>query len=373
MIPVYKECLSVNEQASLTQAVRKFEKYDVFFIAPDGLMVDFKSKKKIYYQYFEKEWFQSVDSYSELMLRTEFYECFNNYLYVLIYQLDAFIFGNNIHDFIEMGFDYIGAPTLEGMYKPYRAEKVLYTQNGGFSLRKVNSFICWTKNNYDEIELMKKYDAEDSIIYALRSKGLNIAPIEIALKFSFDSNARECFQRNHKTLPLGCHAWERYDFEFWKPFIESQGYSIEKPDPSRIIIKDYYAIKKYNDSWQKKYSSNTVWEILGKLLETFSDEVYVWGMGRHGYDALQLLLGAGINIVSYLDTNIEKIHEGMYPCRAITVEQALMENKNIPIIVAMYHHVDACVILEEQGLHHHKNYITYMELFEAFEIETMKR
>jgi hypothetical protein len=95
-------------------------------------------------------------------------------------------------------------------------------------------------------------------------------------------------------------------------------------------------------------------------------------MGRHGYDAMQLLLGAGIEIVAFIDNNQERIQEGMFPCCAVHVNEVVHRELDIPIIVAMYHHVDACIYLENYGLHHHSNYITYMELFEAFEIETMR-
>lgn len=372
VIPVYKDSLSVNEKIALDQAVRKFDKYDIFFLAPEGLHIEDLKYKKIKYQYLDIKWFCSVESYSNLMLTSDVYKRFIQYSYILIYQLDAFVFGDNINDFIEMNYDYIGAPTLEGMYKPYRAEKVLYTQNGGFSLRKVKAFINWTLYNKKEIELMQKFDAEDSIIYALRSKGLRIAPIDIALQFSFDSNVRECFLQNKMKLPLGCHAWERYDYEFWEPYIKEQRFNPERPEASKRIIKDYYAIKKYNDAWVENYSSQTVIRVMSNLLPHFDKSVYVWGMGKHGYEAMQLLLGAGIEIIAFLDNNPGKIKEGMFPCSAVNVKKVVYENKTIPIVVAMYHHVDACVYLERHGLHHHSDYITYMELYESFEIETMK-
>ncbi len=371
VIPVYKENLSINEEIALEQVVKKLGKYEIFFLAPEGLQIR-RDNTTIKYQYFERKWFQNIESYSAFMLTSYLYQRFADYVYILVYQLDAFVFGDNISDYMKMNFDYIGAPTLEGMYKPYRSEKVLFTQNGGFSLRKVSAFRNWCESNEQEISLMKKYDAEDSIIYALRSKGLNLAPIDVALQFSFDSNVRECFERNNMLLPLGCHAWERYDFEFWEPFITEQGYKPTPPEAGKRIIKDYYSIRKYNDSWREKYSHNIVKKVISNLLYHFDNKVYVWGMGRHGYDAMQLLLGAGIEIVAFIDNNQERIQEGMFPCCAVHVNEVVHRELDIPIIVAMYHHVDACIYLENYGLHHHSNYITYMELFEAFEIETMR-
>lgn len=369
VIPIYRNKLEHNELISLQQALKYFREYDIFFLAPEGLKL--KNNYGIKYLFFEKEFFESVRSYSRLMLTKDFYSAFSEYEYLLIYQLDAFVFSDGIGRFIDYGYDYIGAPTLEGMYKPYREEKVLFTQNGGFSLRRVNAFIKWCEDNKQEIKLMSKYDDEDSIIYALRHKGINMAPADIALEFSFDSNVEECFIRTDGKLPLGCHAWERYALEIWKPYIEKEGYVVAECPASRRIIKDYYHINEYNQKWINKYDSDILEKVLRNMLIGYAGTVYVWGMGRQGYDAMQLLLGGGVQIKSFLDTNIEKTKEGMYPCDAITVDAFLMEEKG-PIIVAMYNHVDVCVFLEKQGFHHHTDYITYMELFAEFEIETMK-
>lgn len=371
IIPIYKNEFLQNEIISLKQVIRCLGEYDFFFLAPEGLNLG-TGFNRFKYVYFKKEYFTSVDTYSKLMLKEELYKSFQNYKYILIYQLDAYIFDGNIKKFMDYEYDYIGAPTLEGMYKPYREEKVLFTQNGGLSLRRTAAFIEWTKKNAEEIALMSKYDAEDSIIYALRNKGLKMAPIELALEFSFDSNVRECFKRTNGKLPFGCHAWERYDFEIWKPFIEHDGYIVAECDEKRKIVKDYYNITKYNNLWIQKYNPQTLLNVIKKMLKNYNGRVYVWGMGRHGYDAMQLLLGAGIDIVAFMDKNLEKLKEGMYPCKAISINEAISNSESIPIIVAMYNHLDACIFLENNNLHHNIDYITYMELFSEFEIEIMR-
>jgi hypothetical protein len=54
------------------------------------------------------------------------------------------------------------------------------------------------------------------------------APIEEAVKFAFEMNPSDMFKMNGNKLPFGCHAWWKYDINFWKPFIESFGYKINK-------------------------------------------------------------------------------------------------------------------------------------------------
>jgi hypothetical protein len=40
-----------------------------------------------------------------------------------------------------------------------------------------------------------------------------------ALEFSFELAPRYCFQMTCGRLPFGCHAWSKYDREFWEPFL----------------------------------------------------------------------------------------------------------------------------------------------------------
>jgi hypothetical protein len=51
-----------------------------------------------------------------------------------------------------------------------------------------------------------------------------IAPIETAIKFSFEAQPSLLYQMNSNVLPFGCHAWEKYEPEFWEPFVKSQIY-----------------------------------------------------------------------------------------------------------------------------------------------------
>jgi hypothetical protein len=46
-----------------------------------------------------------------------------------------------------------------------------------------------------------------------------IAPVEVGLKFAFEVAPRLCFELNNRHLPFGCHAWPRYDREFWEPYL----------------------------------------------------------------------------------------------------------------------------------------------------------
>jgi hypothetical protein len=39
------------------------------------------------------------------------------------------------------------------------------------------------------------------------------------LRFAFEAAPRQCLEMNQGRLPFGCHAWGRYDREFWTPHL----------------------------------------------------------------------------------------------------------------------------------------------------------
>ena len=73
---------------------------------------------------------------------------------------------------------------------------------------------------------MKKYIYNEDHFWANRATHyfpkFRVAPLEIAIKFAFECVPRYCYQLNGKQLPFGCHAWNRYDREFWEPFLMSK-------------------------------------------------------------------------------------------------------------------------------------------------------
>ena len=83
--------------------------------------------------------FTSVSSYSRLMLSKQFYQDFRNYEYLLVYQLDCLVFADHLEQWCNQGYDYIGAPLFRVKGQPESGFSGAC--NGGFSLRKVNSFL----------------------------------------------------------------------------------------------------------------------------------------------------------------------------------------------------------------------------------------
>ena len=102
--------------------------------------------------------FNSVNAYNNmLMLSKNFYGDFiNNYDYMLLYQLDGYIFDDHLNYFLEKEYDFIG-----GYYIPIYADILEYCEfdnldnhkilmNGGVSLKNLKFCIDIINKYYDE-------------------------------------------------------------------------------------------------------------------------------------------------------------------------------------------------------------------------------
>ena len=261
IIPIYKEDIDINEKKSFNQCFKVLSNYPIIFIGPDNINTEFYSDYckdnniKFQFKAFNSEFFLNVDQYSKLMLSIDFYKQFKNFEYMLVYQLDAYVFRDELLQWCQQGYDYIGAPWFKGYANTDKKAKLLYRAgNGGFSLRIINSFIkilndknkrfrnfsyfCIIYNEYNLIKAIIEYLGEkNSLLYFISEfvgnedafwgikapfyyKQFKTAPVEIAMQFSFECNPRILYNKNKNKLPFGCHAWNKYDFDFWKEFID---------------------------------------------------------------------------------------------------------------------------------------------------------
>ena len=187
-------------------------------------------------------YFKGISGYNRLMLAKEFYERFLDCTYILIYQLDAYVFRDELKEWCNKGYDYIGAPWLQRpVYKlPVIAEIMqlihsyhkfkgkpskqdLYGKigNGGLSLRKVASHYrvtCEQKERIDHYLAQKRYHLyNEDVFWATEANGFTYP------KVSFDKYPSYCYKLNNWQLPFGCHSWyKRKMKKFWMDFIPFQ-------------------------------------------------------------------------------------------------------------------------------------------------------
>jgi hypothetical protein len=222
LIPIYKTTPNEMELRSFKQCLTILGNYPILLIAPigfDSRVYDQIAGKKLAYVYFDKEYFTSTKGYSKLLISRSFYRHFVSYAYVLIYQLDAWVFRNELSNWCRLGYDYIGAPWLEAPPNTSGRKPVLNLSvylksrvgNGGFSLRKVASHIRWAPWVSFIFKFIPK---NEDILWTLFVPFKKPSCLE-ALAFAFEMDPEKSFELNRNTLPFGCHAWEKYDPSFW--------------------------------------------------------------------------------------------------------------------------------------------------------------
>jgi len=228
VIPVYKSQLNDFEHTSLAQAFKILKSYDIIFVAPDGLTAPYLKMGKC--EYFPSSYFNGVESYNNLLVSAAFYKRFLAYSYILIYQLDAYVFRDELTDWCTKSYSYIGAPwTYASFYsrktKDYAKFGLTYPEvgNGGLSLRSTRIHY-WSSIFYFTflLRLLFKSLNEDwfwvNIIDRI-NPSYRIASAAVALKFAIESDPRHSLEDLKGNLPFGCHGWDKYYDDFWHEYI----------------------------------------------------------------------------------------------------------------------------------------------------------
>lgn len=280
-IPIYKsfEGLDTWELIAIQQAAKTLGNHSFALIHPEKM--DLAAYIKFFRNFgivplsfsFNPGYFRSVMDYSRLMLTLSFYRRLDDFDYVLIYQTDAFIFEDRLDDWCLRDYSYIGSPWFAGYSPTENNQQLFAVGNGGFSLRKVShclkalksfSFIypipvvvksqlgkrrnLWLRNiavvfkriltgnnsfwllndfyKYNDDYNALQEDYFWGVICKRNFSWFRVPEPEEALNFGFEVNPAKMYSLNNFTLPMGCHAWNRYDLEFWKPHLTSLGYNL---------------------------------------------------------------------------------------------------------------------------------------------------
>ena len=223
VVPVYKKNPVFFEQASLMQCVRTLgKKRDICLAAPMNLdlsnYISLCPGYKFRVKRLSNDFFTGIESYNQLCKRWEFYNLFNDYQYILIYQLDCWVFADNLDYFISLGYDYIGAPWISVDAKENTA-RIDKCGNGGFSLRRVDKFIEVCTEKRDRVN--DTTVPEDVFFSNECADIMKISPVDIGREFSFEVGPSMFFKLNNNKLPMGCHKPFLFEFKtFWKDYIK---------------------------------------------------------------------------------------------------------------------------------------------------------
>ncbi len=238
VIPIVQSNLRDFERLSLARCMKVLGHWPVCVIAPERLdlsetLGDFAEGIRVVR--FDPDCFRSIADYNRLMTSLYFYEVFDSYDFMLLYQLDAFVFEDKLAEWCQKGFDYIGAPAFnaKGFEALAREEADVYVRalsaqrllfNGGLSLRKIAGIKRFLRI-YNI--LYPSWKGNEDMLFSLDATRLlplkpfmNLPGWREALSFSFERSPAASFEINGRELPFGCHAWQRYDPDFWTEFIQ---------------------------------------------------------------------------------------------------------------------------------------------------------
>jgi len=222
LIPYYTNELTQFERYSLEKALKTFSKYPISFVSPEGFTVC-DEYQNVPVQRFDKRYFNGLRGYNQLLLSDLFYKRFLDHTYILIYQLDALVFKDELEYWCSLNYDYYGAPWNKGWKRSYFNFYGLLTTsvgNGGFCLRKTEVFYKMTR----KIKMIAKYILFGEDIFwctygRLLNPSLKIIDRKLAVRFAFESQPADLFSQNGNELPFGCHAFEKNDLPFWRRII----------------------------------------------------------------------------------------------------------------------------------------------------------
>lgn len=239
---------------------------DVFLACPESL--DYARHLELYPGLrvcpFPEDNFDSLVAYNRLKYSRGFYQRFSDFRYLLTYELDAFVFRDELDYWCDTGWSYIGAPWFQDFYKAADDAPIFGVGNSGFSLRSVPDCLAvlsarekihtlgdflvdhrkggWSARATARsivkhlVNPVRFADAnqrlginEDLFWGTLVPRGVpefRVADFATASRFAFDGSPRRLFGMTGQKLPFGCHKWHEIEPDFWYPIIQSHGYKI---------------------------------------------------------------------------------------------------------------------------------------------------
>jgi hypothetical protein len=276
VVPLHTLELHANEVAALANALEKLSDHEFVLLhkhsIPPRQLLDrlglrmVERKRAIYCMAVADECLASIKSYNSMLMQAWFYRLFKAWDYLLIFQLDAWILGSNLLDWLQKKYSYVGAPWT-GELGPDTPDSGV--GNGGLSLRKVKDmlaifedqkrlrsvpvfrlgFLAW------RMTLFRLYDRfpvwqwpllflKRVILFVRMSLGwhntldyfigigiqedhvlgiyvphvfpwFRLPPMEEAAEFAIEANPRRTREYYGIKRPFGCHAWEKFDRKFW--------------------------------------------------------------------------------------------------------------------------------------------------------------
>lgn len=259
----HKDELEHYEKISLRQCYRILGKHPIRLVCPKGTKTNCYKEIIPFLEvdFVDPEWMSTYEMYNRLKISPFLYRLYQDYEFILTYELDAFVFRDELEYWCSKEYDYIGSPWFEGHGKAAERSPLAGVGNSGFSLRRVDkclkslysfSYLHDPKDDWDHwlsigrpirgaLSFFKNSTISNNSFFLFNNFSQNedlfwgksirrnfdwfrVPDESEAWKFGFEINPRVLFEMNDCHLPFGCHAWWKYDIDFWRPHIQSFGH-----------------------------------------------------------------------------------------------------------------------------------------------------
>ncbi len=257
LVFTHKASLDWYEEISMRQCEKVLGgRHPIRLVCPEGLDVGayLEIAPSVVPEFVPPRFLASIEAYNRFKISSWLYRRFQEFDFILTYELDAFVFRDELLDWCREGWDYIGAPWFEGWQEATPDSSFIGVGNSGFSLRRtgpclqISRAVEWVERflppRLYRSEKFRRLIPSIPLRNLLKLTGytdqheddfwagfvpkaypdFKIAPFEKAKLFSLEANARHILNCAPKQIPFGCHAWHSCDPDFWRPLIQAEGY-----------------------------------------------------------------------------------------------------------------------------------------------------
>lgn len=264
VVPMYRADLLAYERVALERCLEVLHRHAIAIVKPRQL--DLSALQGRYglkrLESFDDDFFKGIGGYNRLMLSDGFYARFADHAYLLVHQLDAFVFEDRLQAWCDRGYDYVGAPWLPHPWVPSRgamlygrvrrtvarwtdrrdarshgvhgAQYMYAVGNGGFSLRRVASMratIAALPQLAQSYRRSGQLFANEDMFFSVAAnrfrQRVKVPDFREAAGFAWELQPAVARALNGGQLPFGCHAWNKLHRDDWRPIFASFGHRLD--------------------------------------------------------------------------------------------------------------------------------------------------
>lgn len=233
LIPIYQPQLHALEHYSVRLSLTALAGRHILFIGPQGLDIAYYRAHfpGIAFKPYPSEYFGSIQGYNRLLLNPAFYEEYAAHTFMLILQTDAVILHDALDHWCAQPYDYVGAPWPDGVdlfvnlgrFEGDRGRRVRATVgNGGLSLRRIGKHAALLREFPEAADYFDRSGSSEDLFFSLMGalSADFVVPNEItASRFSLELKPSYYFAVNGGQVPMGGHAWWKYEIDFWRALL----------------------------------------------------------------------------------------------------------------------------------------------------------